>query len=1055
MLRSRLRVLALLAGALLLSPAWAAAQAGTSVSGRVTNTAGAPLANVSVGIQGMPIGALTRDDGTYSFTVPSERATGQTATVLARLIGYTPGSAQVVLSGPSVTQNFELSQAAVTLEGVVVTALGRTAEKSQLGTAQQQISAEQLNVTKTQSVVTQLQGKVSGVQISGAGSQGGSSNIIIRGANSITGNNQPLFIVDGVAVSNANRGGNIIDGYDFGNAISDLNPDDIESVSVLKGPNAAAIYGSRAANGVILITTKKGAATDGRIRTELSTSVTFERPSVLPDFQNSYGQGAQGEFSFVDGQGGGVCDGCDQSWGPRLDGRLIDQFTGPQQPWVAHPDNVKDFFETGRTISTTIAASGGTERANARLSVGVDNIDGMVPNNFFRKTTALLAGALQVNPKLSTEATLQYMRNTGRNRPGTGYLGSPLETFFWFGRQVDVNALKNYKQDGLGARVNNGPTNREFNWNYNYHNNPWWVQFENPVEDTRDRFIGSASVSYQLLDWLRGSLRSGLDFYRFNIDQKWGEGNLTYADPSYAGALEFINDYSNQTGTELTFNADRQLTSSIRLSAMAAGSTRRERFTTGTESTNSLIVPEIYNVANSAVSPTVTSRSTRRQVNSVYGSAAFTYNDWWTVEGTARNDWSSTLPKGENSYFYPSVNTSFVLTEAIPSMRSDVLSYLKLRGSWAQVGSDAEPYQLATVYRGNPDKFNGLPQFRLDDVLANAALKPEITTSSEVGVELGMWDGRVSLDATYYDKSTRDQIFSIDISPTSGFTRKAINAGEITNSGFEALLSVTPVQSGNFRWTSTFNFLKNKSEVVSLTEGIETIVLGNGIFRDFSIEARKGEAYGVIYGIAFDRDSATGKILTEDGAPLTAPGRKVLGSIQPDWTGGWHNQFNYKNWSLGVLFDVKQGGKLVSYTNSVGEYAGVLESSLKGRENDWDDPGVTVDGIDVNTGAPNDVTITAEEFYQSFFPATEPYVYDASYVKLREVRLGFDLPTAWANRINAQNVSLAVTGRNLALWTDVPNIDPEFAISSGNFQGVEYAMPSNPRSIGFSVRITP
>ena len=1051
MLRSRHRVLALLAGLFVL-PAWVGAQAaGTTVSGRVTNAAGAPLANASVGIQGMPFGSMTREDGSYTFTVPAARATGQTVTLLARLIGYTPGSAQIALGGASVTHDFTLQTSAVTLEGVVVTALGVTREKSQLGTAQQQLNNEELTQTKTQSIATALQGKVSGVQITGSGTQGGSTNITIRGANSITGNNQPLFIVDGIPVSNANKGGNIIDGYDFGNAISDLNPDDIESVSVLKGPNAAAIYGSRAANGAVVITTKKGASSEGRIRTELSTSISFERPSRLPDFQNQYGQGSQGEFQYVDGQGGGVCDGCDQSWGPKLDGRLIDQFTGPQQPWVAHPDNVKDFFETGRTISTTLAASGGTDRANARLSVGVDNIDGTVPNNFFRKTSALLSGSLQVNPRITTTGTIQYIRNTGQNRPGTGYLGSPLETFFWFGRQVDIEALRDYKQ---GGATNGGPANREFNWNYNYHNNPLWIQYENPVKDTRDRFIASGSLSYSPLDWLTATLRSGSDIYRFNIDQQWAEGNLTYADPSFAGALESINDYNNENNTELLLTADRQLTSAFKANAMVAGNIRRQRFTTGTEATAALLVPGIYNVSNSAVSPTVTSRLDRRQVNSVYGSASFTFNDWWTLEGTARNDWSSTLPADNNSYFYPSVSTSLVLSDAIPGLKSDALNYLKVRGSYARVGSDAEPYRLQTVYIGNPDKFDGLPQFRLDDNLANADLKPEITTSNEVGLEVGLLNGRVNFDASYYDKSTRDQIFNVSISPASGFTTKSINAGEITNKGFEALLSVTPVDLRNgFRWTSTFNFLKNKSEVASLYPGVETIVLGNGIFRDFSIEARVGQPYGVIWGPGYERDE-NGNILTEDGLPLSTA-RKVLGNIQPDWTGGWNNQFSYKNVSLNVLFDIRQGGKIFSYTNFIGDYAGVLESSLKGRELDWDDPGYTFNGVDVNTGQPNDVTITAEEYFQGTFGLAEQYVYDASYVKLRELRLGYDLPSRWAGRLNASSISVALTGRNLALWTDVPNIDPEFALSSGNFQGVEYAIPSNPRSVGFSVRITP
>jgi TonB-linked SusC/RagA family outer membrane protein len=835
-----------------------------------------------------------------------------------------------------------------------VTALGIERERSQLGTAQQQLSTTELNQTRTQSVATQMQGKVSGVNITGAGTQGGSTNIIIRGQNSLTGNNQPLFIVDGIPVSNYNRGGNIIDGYDFGNAISDLNPDDIESLTVLKGPNAAAIYGSRAANGVIVITTKKGRSTGGRARVELSSNVTFEGPSLLPKFQNRYGQGAAGEFEFVDGEGGGNCDGCDQSWGPKLDGRLIDQFTGPQQPWVAQPNNVRDFFETGRTISNTIAVSGGTDRVNARLSLGHDNIDGYIPGNTFQKTSALLTGGLQVNSRLTTNATVQYIRNSGENRPGTGYSNSTLEQFFWFGRQVNINDLKNYKQ---GSEMNNGPEGREFNWNYNYHNNPYWLAYENPISDSRDRFVGNVSATYALADWAKATVRTGSDIFRFNVDQRWARNNLVNSNLNYAGAFEFIDDYGNENNTELLVTADRQLNERFRVQATAGGNLRRERFTSDSAASQGLLIEGTYNVRNAAITPNLGAEETRRQVNSVYGSALFTLNNFWTVEGTARNDWSSTLPRGENSYFYPSINTSVVLTDALPAIKSNVLSYAKIRGSIAQVGNDALPYQLATTFTGNSNKFAGQPQFSLGDNLANAQLKPEITRSDEVGLELGFFDGRANFDATYYAKETRDQIFNVTVSGASGYQTKAVNAGSLTNKGFEALVSLTPVQTrGGFTWVSSFNYSQNRSHVASLTEGVSSIILGQGIFAEVNIEARQGQPYGTIFGTSFARDSA-GNLLTSGGIPYSG-GFKVLGNIQPKWTGGWNNQFNFKNVSLGLLVDVRRGGKVVSQTNEVGEYSGVLESSLRGREIDYDEPGILVKGIDVDTGEPNDTRVT-------------------------------------------------------------------------------------------------
>src|SRR5688572_3109718 len=661
-------------------PALALAQQPTTITGRVRADA-TPLQGALVSVPALSIGGYTDGTGLYSFSAPAS-AMGRTVMLTARRIGYAPDSVQIVLSGGTIERDINLTVAATRLTGVVVTALGVERERAQLGTAQQQITTEDLNTTKAMNLVQQVQGKISGVTITGGGTPGGSTNIIIRGQNTFSSSNQPLFIVDNIPVSNSNRGGGLGNGYDFGNAISDLNPEDIESMTVLKGPNAAAIYGSRAQNGAIVITTKKGMATDGRMRMEVSTLYTWEKVGRLPDYQNRYGQGAGGSFAFVDGAGAGDCDYCDQSWGPMLDGRPIDQFTGKQQPWVARPGNVESFFETGHTISTTIAAYGGTDRANARMSFGVDNTDGYIPNNTFQKVNGLLSGELKINPKLTTNAVLQYVRNNGKNRPGTGYNNSILQQFFWFGRQVDVGALKNY---GQGATVNGGPDGREYNWNYLYHNNPYFIQHETNIEDSRDRFIVQGSATYQVTDWLNASLRSGSDIFRFNIDQTFPGNflNTTYVNSAYEGGYSFINDYRNEHNTELLVNANRALGTSVQLNAMLGGNVRREYFNTQTQQTTGITVGGIFNPSNAAIAPTLGQTITRRHMNSAYGSLAATFRDFWTVEVTGRNDYSSTLPKGENSYFYPSVNTSLVLSDAVPAMQTDFMSFLKLRASWA------------------------------------------------------------------------------------------------------------------------------------------------------------------------------------------------------------------------------------------------------------------------------------------------------------------------------------------------------------------------------------
>ncbi|MFL5464168.1 MAG: SusC/RagA family TonB-linked outer membrane protein [Gemmatimonadaceae bacterium] len=1073
-----------------ISPALAQAQ-GTTISGQVTGAGGAPVVGASVSIPTLRVGGFTDEAGRYTFTVP-ESANGTTVTVMTRRLGFQPSSVSVALTGAPVTQNFSLSAAATELQGVVVTALGLTREKSQLGTAQQQLSSAEINSTKAISVVEQLEGKVSGVTITGAGTQGGSSRVVIRGANSITGSNQPLFVVDGTPISNRARPGDEDGGYDFGSAISDINPDDIATMSVLKGPNAAALYGSRAANGVILITTKKGAASGNRARMEVSSTYTWDRPSILPTYQNLYGQGAGAEFAYVDGAGGGVNDFADQSWGPKLDGRMYGcvfvydangnstgvydqtvpctQFTSPTaaSPWIAHPNNVESFFNTGHTRSATIALSGGTERASARLSLGRDNITGYIPNNNFQKTSGLLNGALNISSKLDADATLQYVHNAAANRPGVGYNNGILESFVWFGRQVDMDALRNYQQ---GATTNNGPSNREFNWNYNFHNNPFWMMFENPLNDTRDRFIGTVSATYKLTDWMNLIGRTGSDIYRFNIDQGWAQGNIqgNGISPNYFGGLSTTNDYSNQNNSDLLLTVNRGLGPRLGLNATFGGTRRHEVFDTDGISTPGLSVAGIYNISNAAITPSPTQRLERRQVNSLYGNAAVTLNNWWTVEGTARNDWSSTLPKGNNSYFYPSVSTSFVLSDAIPSLRNNILSYAKVRAAYAQVGNDADPYQLVATYQANADRTVFLsgnpianqPKFGLQNTIANPDLKPEKTIAKEVGLELSLFNGRTTFDFSAYNKSTRDQIFTIPVSPASGFTLKAVNAGEITNKGIDFLLGVTPVQlASGFEWNSTFNYSRNKSMVVQLAEGIDRFILGTSW--DTNIEARKGEPYGAIWGFGWEHDSATGKIYTQDGYPV-ASAQRVLGNIQPKWTGGWSNTVRFKGLTMSGLLDFKRGGNIVSITNMWGTYAGVLKETLRGRENDWDNPGIVVDGIDIDTcaatgpcnGQPNTINITSEQYYQGIYPSVEPFTYDASYTKLRELRFGFDLPPTWATRFNARAVSVALTGRNLHTWTKVPNIDPEFSYTTGNDQGIEFAALPNARSWGLSFRITP
>ncbi|MFI5227734.1 MAG: SusC/RagA family TonB-linked outer membrane protein [Gemmatimonadales bacterium] len=1061
MTRSLHRALACVGLLLGFGPAAAMAQR-TTITGRVLNEVNAPLDAASVAVGALNIVVSTNAEGRFTVVIPSVQR-GRTITVTARRLGYQPKSIAIALNNDTMTQDFQLDPAPIQLTGVVTTALGISKEKSQVGTAQQQISSEELNTTFAPNIENQLEGKVSGVTIVGNGTQGGSTSINIRGYTSITGSNQPLFIVDGIPVSNADRGssaqsGGMLGSHDFGNAIQDINPDDIASISVLKGPNAAALYGSRAANGAIIITTKRGAP--GASNMQVSTSYTLDKASILPDFQNSYGQGSGGQFNWVNGSG--PLDGNDQSYGPRLNGQLIDQFTGKQMPWVAHPDNVSSFFNTGHTMDGTVAVSGGNDHSNARLSFSGENTSGIVPDQFLRRLGGVASGELSVNDRLTLNGSVNYGRNGATNRPGQGYTASVVEGLYvWFGRQVDMNALKqNYLQS---ATLNNGPSNREFNWNYSYHNNPYWWQLQNPESDTRDRVIASGSASYKLTDWLNATLRSGTDTYRYNINTDYAEGNIelnngsTAVNPAYAGAFTLVGDTYSENNTDVLLVANRDLNSHLAVNGTFGGNRRYSTFNENTVAVNGITVPGIYNVANAALSPVNGQSVSNQGVNSTYGSASFTWNGWWTVEGTARNDWSSTLPKGNNSYFYPSVNTSIVLSDVLPSLRVGPISYLKVRGGTARAGNDAAPYSLYTTYNGSASKFDGQSLFSLGNSLLNPDLKPETTTSNEAGLELGLWGSRVSVDASVYDKYTTDEITNVAIPSSSGYSNKLVNAGKIDNKGYEALVTIEPVHNNKWDWSTTFNASHNRGEVVSLNPGLSAISFG-GFQGSVRVEARVGKPFGNISGFDIKRDSATGlPLLTDAGTYQATDTMVTLGNIQPSWTGGWVNSVRYKRFTLASTLDVRHGGSIFSGTNFYGQATGTLASTMLGREKDWNNPGVVINGLIESTGQKNTQNISSETYFQSlsYSGIASPYVYDDSFIKLRELRLGYELPPTMAAKFNASAVNIALVGRNLWTSTNVPNIDPEISYNTGSNQGLEYAGLPVPRSYGFSVRVTP
>lgn len=1033
-----------LAVAMLLGNAgWLAAQEQT-VTGRVTAAEGlAPLSGVQVMVKGTNIGTITDPQGNFTLRVPADATT-----MVFTYIGYKTTELPIQSE-----MNVSLEREAIGLEGIVVTALGVQRERRTLGYSVQEVTGEQLTRVPELNIVNALQGNVAGVNVTDAGPTGGTARIVIRGASSLTGDNQPLFVVDGIPIDNSSPSNEGFGGIDYGNTAQDIDPANIESISVLKGPNAAALYGSRAANGAIVITTKsgRGAGSEGTGITATS-SLTFEEPLRLPSYQNLYGQGFNGEFRFVDGRGGGVNDYADESWGPRLDGRLIDQFTGPQQPWLPQPDNVRSFFDTGTTWNTNVAVARASENANVRLSLTNTQVSSMAPGNAIDRISVALKGGARLTDRLSTEASLNYMNQEAENRMGTGYdEDNPMQSFIWFGRQTDMDALRNFRcHEGAPTPCTPGG---QFNWNYNYHNNPFWEQLVNTNGDERDRLLGHVQASLQLNDWITVTGRVGRDWYRENRKDVTAFHSL---DDAGDGGFNQSQRYVSETNADLLLTATRQLSDLISLDINAGGNVRRNTFESQGVSVTALTAPGIYTIDNAAITPNPNDFESLKKVRSLYGSMSLNYAGWFNVDVTGRNDWSSTLPEGNNSYFYPSVSSALVFTDAL-GIQSQFLSSGKVRASWTRVGNDTDPYQLASVFSAQ-QAWGGTPMFAVPNQLPNRDLKPEQTTAWEVGADLGFLDERLGFVLTYYNNTTEDQILPVQTSASSGYTSQIINAGEVENRGWELLLRTTPLRNPEgLSWDMTVNWSKNDSEVKRLFGDLETLVLGT--YWSMNIEARVGEPYGVFYGNGYLKDDQGRWLLDARGRPQTDPERRILGNYHPDWVGGIQNRFSYGPFELSVLVDGQKGGDIFSTTNWFGEYSGVLESSVRGRENDICDPGIVVSGIlpdgSVNGDGTNDVSVCPQDYFHRNFGNQEAGIDDASYIKLREVRIGYSIPSSFMSRLGFSGGDIALIGRNLALWSNIDNIDPETAFDASNVQGIEFGQFPTARSLGFSISIRP
>lgn len=1050
--------------ALLCTFAWQAVNAQSKqITGQVTSAEdGLGIPGVSVVVKGTTIGSTTDIDGNFSIQT-------QSSTVL--VFSFVGMKTQEVKVGNSTTLNIVLASSAIDMDEVVVTALGITREKKALGYSVQDVKGDLLNQTKEDNIVSSLSGKIAGVQISGnSGNMGGSARILIRGANSIAGNNQPLFVIDGVPFDNSNYNGSSTasggGGYDYGNMAADINPDDIDNVSVLKGGTAAALYGSRAANGVIMITTKKGKNKKG-IGVSIKSGVNFDQVSIIPDLQREYGGGSSISQVDIDGKTYNVMNyGLDESFGPKYDPNLMvlqwdafdpafaDDYLKPRA-WVAPKNDVKDFFETGVSYTNNIALSGGDEKGLFRLSYTNSTSDGYMPNSSLDKNSINFSGSSKLSEKLSASSSFNFVNTKATGRPSTGYDDNNVMQKFiqWGQRQLDMKRLKKYKNPDGSQRAWN-----RVSWDDatpNYSDNPYWTRYENYQNDERNRFYGNVSLSYKLTDDLVAKGTVYGDHYTFRVQERVAVGSQ--AQSSY---YESMRDFS-EFNYELLLSYNKHLTEDLSLSVNVGGNRMKQNYKSNSgETAGGLVIPGMYNLKNSKEASITNDYDREKAINSVFGSFSLGWRNMLYLDGTARNDWSSTLPAESNSYFYPSVTASMIFSELPAVKELSWLSFGKIRLGLAQVGNDTDPYRLQEAYLPASNTFGGTPMYSVPSELINKKLKSETTTSWEVGTELSFFNNRVGLDVTYYSMKTEDLITGISVSAGSGYLNKVINAGSMSNKGIEASLKLVPVKNKNFEWNATVNYSSNENKLLELYPGVDNYKMASVPFGG-SINAFVGKTYGAIMGTNYVFDKKGNKVVDADGRYVKTQQEEVLGSVMPDFNLGMHNTFRYKNFDMSFLLDWQKGGKYISIANMWGMYSGMLTETTKNgiREN-----GIVLDGVigdvkfnadgtyEVTNTRVNDVNISAQRYAHDFYSRPKAQnVFDADYIKLREVTLGYNIPERYTGPVKGLRVG--IYGKNLfVLGLDNPGIDPEASTtSSGNVQGVDGGALPSLRSFGFNV----
>ena len=1013
-----------------------------TVHGKVIDkNTGQPVGNASVMVKGSSKGVFTGEDGTFSIKVPSANAV-----IRISFVGYIGQDLKVENASADLLVN--LVSKSTELNDVVVTALGIQRTARSLTYSTQKIGGDELNEVRDDNFANTLSGKVAGLTItSTANGPGGATRIILRGNRSIQGVNNALIVVDGVAIDNSTPSGQVTEdagssngGQSGSDGVSSINPDDIESVNILKGATGAALYGSRANNGVIIITTKKGRA--GKVAVSVNSGFTSDSPMTTPSLQNEYSQGAGGAYSTL----------LSTNYGEKIAGQQVADYHGNPQTLQAYPNNIKNFYQTGLSANNAIGITTGSEKVQTYLSYANNYANGVVPTNSLLRHTFNARVSLNLTDRLSVDTKITYLLQDIYNKPGVGGDGLVAANIDRIPRSVNLAQYKNTYDTTVGS------IQSPYYWTSAdpVYTNPYWTIYNTHHNESRNRVIALATVKYKLTSWLTAQARASDDAYNDFITQQYANNTPNYARHP-GGYYSEENDYVTEQNLDLLLTGNHTLSKDFKLNYNVGASDliRQQRLRKS--------IADGLNVNNKfdlsfATALTASTANSNRDLQSVYGTAQLNFRDYLFLDVTARNDWSSTLPP-PYSYFYPSVGLSWILSDQVKL--PDWITLAKVRGSYAQVGNDASPYLINQTFNYIAGDYGGY--IAASSVKSLGNLKPEKTGSVEAGTEWRFLQDRLGIDLTYYTSNSKNQLLEIGTPASSGYVSSYINAGNIRNSGVEIMLTARPVQTRNFSWDVSVNYAYNKSKVIQLDPSIKYIYLGsNQNVRVATPVVTKGGQFGDLYGYQWQR--LNGKFVVDSsGLPVSVDTISRLGNYNPRYTIGFNNTFRYKNWTLGILLDGKFGGVISSGTASQMAFNGSSKATLKNRAaGSWTLPAVHADG------SANTTAVDAEQFWQTVSQGDygwgEFFTYNATNVRLRELSLGYDFKNLPACLKSAR---FSVVARNLFFLyrgssiLDIPGVgkrkmdfDPEASFGNSNYQGVEYYNLPTTRSIGVNLKFS-